>query len=137
VIIVDMGGGTLDVSVLFIQGSMFITVAMAGASGCAKLLSNFSALSGNNHLGGQDFNVRLLTFLLAKIEVEAGRNVTDQEDIQNLRLAIEAAKIDLTSTDATTLDVELHSLAPASPRFRFRYELHRQEFEAVCDDLFR
>uniref|UniRef100_A0A915HHN0 Heat shock 70 kDa protein 13 n=1 Tax=Romanomermis culicivorax TaxID=13658 RepID=A0A915HHN0_ROMCU len=124
VMIVDLGGGTLDVSLLFIQGGMFMTTAMAG----------------NNHLGGQDFNVRMLSHLISEIEAYCGDNctLTDKEDIQNLRLAVESAKIDLTSTMETLIDVKLHSLVdPVStkPPLHFKYNFKRSRFESLNGDL--
>uniref|UniRef100_A0A914WZP2 Heat shock 70 kDa protein 13 n=1 Tax=Plectus sambesii TaxID=2011161 RepID=A0A914WZP2_9BILA len=114
VIVVDLGGGTLDVSVLWLQGGMFVTRAMAG----------------NNRLGGQDFNDRVLQHLLKTIKQKHGTVVSDKEDVQQLRLAVEAAKIQLTSFPHSTLDLKLRSVG------HFKYHLTRNEFENLNGDLF-
>jgi stress 70 chaperone-associated protein len=138
VLIVDLGGGTLDVSLLFIQGGMFMTTAMAG----------------NNHLGGQDFNQRMLSKLLDEIQKQYdGQRVTDSEDLQNLRAAIETAKLQLTYEPTARLRVPLRSVkvrprhaahagssrSEGSPKgtFVFERDVSRSEFEAWNADLFR
>lgn len=114
VLVVDLGGGTMDVSVLLLQGGMFITQAMAG----------------NNRLGGQDFNDRVQKHLSQYIEKEFGSALVDKEDIQQLRLAIETAKIQLTTFPQTNIDLKLQSVG------KFHYRLTRSEFEALNEDLF-
>lgn len=116
ILVVDLGGGTMDVSVLYLQGGVFMTLAMAG----------------NNRLGGQDFNDRLLKYFLKKIEKENGLLLTSKEDLQQLRLASETAKIQLSTFPATNIDLYLESLQD-----RFRYRLTRQEFEDLNSDLFK
>ncbi|VDN30025.1 unnamed protein product [Gongylonema pulchrum] len=103
IIVVDLGGGTLDVSILWLQGVMFMTIAMAG----------------NNRLGGQDFNDRVqhhLMEVLLFIRRNRGKALGDKGDIQQLRLAIEAAKIQLTTFPVTNIDSNLQSLG----KFHYR-----------------
>ncbi|TKR69218.1 hypothetical protein L596_021402 [Steinernema carpocapsae] len=114
IVVVDLGGGTLDVSVLWLQGGVFVTQAMAG----------------NNRLGGQDFNDRVQHFLMEYIEKKYGKSVTDKEDLQQLRLAIEEAKIHLTSHLKAKITLHLKNLES------FSYELTRTEFESINADLF-
>ncbi|VDO31552.1 unnamed protein product [Brugia timori] len=114
IVVVDLGGGTLDVSILWLQGGMFMTVAMAG----------------NNRLGGQDFNNRVQSDLMQYIEEKYGKALDDQEDIQQLRLAIEAAKIQLTTLPATNIDLNLRSIG------KMIYRLTRDNFEFLNEDLF-
>ncbi|KAL1239161.1 Heat shockprotein [Trichinella pseudospiralis] len=71
VVIFDLGGGTLDVSVLIVLGGMFITRAIAG----------------HNHLGGQDFNHKLFQHLMQVIEEQYGFLLTDEDDLHSLRMA--------------------------------------------------
>ncbi|NWT23822.1 HSP13 protein, partial [Cardinalis cardinalis] len=91
VLVVDLGGGTLDVSLLNKMGGMFITRAMAG----------------NNKLGGQDFNQRLLVYLYDQLRQRFGSLPTQKEEIHRLRQAVEAAKLNLTVHEAATLRVLL------------------------------
>uniref|UniRef100_A0A915AZZ1 Heat shock 70 kDa protein 13 n=1 Tax=Parascaris univalens TaxID=6257 RepID=A0A915AZZ1_PARUN len=114
ILVVDLGGGTLDVSLLWLQGSVFVTLAMAG----------------NNRLGGQDFNDRVQKHIIEKISESFGSRLEDKEDIQQLRMAIETAKIQLTTFPSTDIDLNLRSLG------RFRYRLTRSEFELLNEDLF-
>lgn len=80
VLVVDLGGGTLDVSLLNKQGGMFLTRAMAG----------------NNKLGGQDFNQRLLQYLYDSIYNTYGSLPPLKEEIHRLRQSVEAVKLNLT-----------------------------------------
>ncbi|XP_039912997.1 heat shock 70 kDa protein 13 [Hirundo rustica] len=91
VLVVDLGGGTLDVSLLNKMGGMFITRAMAG----------------NNKLGGQDFNQRLMVYLYDKLRQTYGSLPTQKEEIHRLRQAVEAVKLNLTVHEAATLKVLL------------------------------
>ncbi|XP_075289917.1 heat shock 70 kDa protein 13 isoform X1 [Opisthocomus hoazin] len=91
VLVVDLGGGTLDVSLLNKQGGMFLTRAMAG----------------NNKLGGQDFNQRLMLYLYDQLRQTYGSLPTRKEEIHRLRQAVEAVKLNLTVREAATLRVSL------------------------------
>ncbi|KFW85466.1 Heat shock 70 kDa protein 13 [Manacus vitellinus] len=91
VLVVDLGGGTLDVSLLNKMGGMFYTRAMAG----------------NNKLGGQDFNQRLMLYLYGHLRQTYGSLPTRKEEIHRLRQAVEAVKLNLTVHEAATLSVVL------------------------------
>uniref|UniRef100_G1NNS3 Heat shock 70 kDa protein 13 n=1 Tax=Meleagris gallopavo TaxID=9103 RepID=G1NNS3_MELGA len=91
VLVVDLGGGTLDVSLLNKQGGMFLTRAMAG----------------NNKLGGQDFNQRLMQHLYNQLNQVYGSLPSRKEEIHRLRQAVEAVKLNLTIHEASTLRVLL------------------------------
>lgn len=130
VLVVDLGGGTLDVSLLNKQGAMFLTRAMAG----------------NNKLGGQDFSQRLLQFTSERVRQEFGVPPTLKEDIHSLRQAVEAAKINLTLHPSVTIRVPLHlqtqegsaAAAPAAPApVLFHTVITRQLFEELNEDLFQ
>lgn len=118
VLVVDLGGGTLDVSLLNVQGGMFLTQGMAG----------------NNKLGGQDFNQRLHSYLKTVIKERFGQTLKDKEDLQTLRLAVEEAKINLTATENTLLSIHLHSLGKNSV---FKELVTRTKFEEINADLFK
>ncbi|NWI58940.1 HSP13 protein, partial [Calyptomena viridis] len=91
VLVVDLGGGTLDVSLLNKMGGMFYTRAMAG----------------NNKLGGQDFNQRLLLYLYDQLHQTYGSLPTRKEEIHRLRQAVEAVKLNLTLHETAALRVVL------------------------------
>ncbi|XP_023083268.1 heat shock 70 kDa protein 13 [Piliocolobus tephrosceles] len=91
VLVIDLGGGTLDVSLLNKQGGMFLTRAM----------------SGNNKLGGQDFNQRLLQYLYKQIYQTYGFVPSRKEEIHRLRQAVEMVKLNLTLHQAAQLSVLL------------------------------
>ncbi|KAM3616237.1 uncharacterized protein V6R79_014778 [Siganus canaliculatus] len=128
VLVVDLGGGTLDVSLLNKQGGMFLTRAMAG----------------NNKLGGQDFTQRLLQYTTERVRQEFGVPPTLKEDIHRLRQAVEAAKLNLTLQPSATIRVPLHlhthDVAPedSSPTpVLFQAEITRKLFEELNEDLFK
>ncbi|KAM8975368.1 heat shock 70 kDa protein 13 isoform 1-T1 [Pelodytes ibericus] len=106
VLVVDLGGGTLDVSLLNKQGGMFLTRAMAG----------------NNKLGGQDFNQRLLHYLYDDIYATYGSLPSRKEEIHRLRQSVEAVKLNLTIHNSAwvrmplTLAIKQHIESPVLPK---------------------
>eukprot|EP00062_Callorhinchus_milii_P020041 gi/632975266/ref/XP_007904136.1/ PREDICTED: heat shock 70 kDa protein 13 isoform X1 [Callorhinchus milii] len=142
VLVVDLGGGTLDVSLLIKQGGMFLTRAMAG----------------NNQLGGQDFNQRLLQFLFERVHERHGVLPSHQQDIHRLRQAVEEAKLNLTMASSVSLRVPLSLSRPGGDRVGeeeeggradegeekeegtrvwFRETVTRERFEELNQDLFQ
>uniref|UniRef100_T1J6P4 Heat shock 70 kDa protein 13 n=1 Tax=Strigamia maritima TaxID=126957 RepID=T1J6P4_STRMM len=115
VLVVDIGGGTSDISLLNIQGGMFLTQSMAG----------------NNHLGGQDFNQRLFNHLLSIIENKYNKQLTNSEDLQTLRLTVETIKINLTIDHSVEINIPLPSINQM-----FQYNVTRHKFEEINRDLF-
>ncbi|CAF1292302.1 unnamed protein product [Rotaria magnacalcarata] len=86
VLVIDIGGGTTDVSLLSVQGGMFSTQAMAG----------------NNRLGGQDFNQNLFNYILTLIN---DNNIkTDPNFLQHLRIEVEKCKLDLSVSNQCTIN---------------------------------
>lgn len=125
VLVVDLGGGTLDVSLLNKQGGMFLTRAMAG----------------NNKLGGQDFSQRLLQYTTERVRQEFGVSPLFKEDIHRLRLAVEAAKLNLTVHPRTTIHLPLHlnthDSSESPKKVLFNIEITRAQFEELNEDLFQ
>ncbi|XP_060929406.1 heat shock 70 kDa protein 13 [Limanda limanda] len=130
VLVVDLGGGTLDVSLLNKQGGMFFTRAMAG----------------NSKLGGQDFSQRLLQYTTERVRQEFGVPPTLKEDIHRLRQTVEAAKLNLTLQPSVSISVPLllqthgSSESPegsAPVPVLFQAVIHRKLFEELNDDLFK
>uniref|UniRef100_A0A3Q2TWS6 Heat shock 70 kDa protein 13 n=1 Tax=Fundulus heteroclitus TaxID=8078 RepID=A0A3Q2TWS6_FUNHE len=130
VLVVDLGGGTLDVSLLNKQGGMFLTRAMAG----------------NNKLGGQDFSQRLFLYTTERVRQQFGVAPALKEDIHRLRQAVEAAKLNLTLQPSALIAVPLHlrphqgSESPGGPAPHpvvFQAAVTRQLFEELNEDLFQ
>ncbi|XP_061684035.1 heat shock 70 kDa protein 13 [Syngnathoides biaculeatus] len=124
VLVVDLGGGTLDVSLLNKQGGMFFTRAMAG----------------NNKLGGQDFSQRLLQYTTERVRQTFGVAPALKEDLHRLRQAVEAAKLNLTLQPSATIRVPLHLRTrddSAPEPVLFEATVTRQLFEALNEDLFQ
>nr|XP_055052749.1 heat shock 70 kDa protein 13 [Misgurnus anguillicaudatus] len=126
VLVVDLGGGTLDVSLLNKQGGMFLTRAMAG----------------NNKLGGQDFTQRLLQYAIERVRQQYGVPPTLKEDIHQLRQAVEAAKLNLTQDSHVLLKVPLHLQTTGAngeqeEKVLFQEKLTRELFEDLNADLFQ
>lgn len=82
VLVIDIGGGTTDVSLLSVQGGMFSTQAMAG----------------NNRLGGQDFNQNLFNYILTLID-DTNNQKHDPNFLQHLRIEVEKCKLDLSESN--------------------------------------
>jgi stress 70 chaperone-associated protein len=120
VMVVDLGGGTLDVSLLNIQGGMFVTMAMAG----------------NNRLGGQDFNNRLLQYFLRTIEEQYGKHLLSMEDIQRLHQLVESVKLNLTIDSHVAVHFPLPSLNSGKSLAAFELNITRLTFEKLNKDLF-
>ena len=97
-----------------------------------QIISFHPCVVGNNRLGGQDFNQRLLAFLLTLIEKQHGVRVTDKEDLQTLRLHVEAAKLQLAVSEVAEIKMNLHSLGNKP----FREVITRTLFEELNADLF-
>jgi len=121
VIVVDFGGGTLDVSLLYVQGGMFVTMAMAG----------------NNRLGGQDVNNNLIDFFRRKIEEKYGQVDIDANDLQVIRDNVEDLKKKMTDKVKQIFHVSLKTISPlTSERIDFYYEMDRSEFNQINKELF-
>nr|XP_057935485.1 heat shock 70 kDa protein 13 [Doryrhamphus excisus] len=124
VLVVDLGGGTLDVSLLNKQGGMFFTRAMAG----------------NSKLGGQDFSQRLFQYTTERFQQEYGVPPTLKTDIHRLRQAVEAAKLNLTLHPSVVISVPLHLHThddSAPVEVLFQAAVTRRLFEELNEDLFQ
>ena len=108
IVVVDLGGGTLDVSLLEKRAATFYTVAIAG----------------NNHLGGQDFTERITRFVLSKM----GDGLS-AEVIQEVKRESEIVKLVLTNKTAAVFNLN-------SEGIRFSVEISRRDFERMNEDLF-
>jgi molecular chaperone DnaK len=103
----DLGGGTFDISILRVKDGIFEVLAT----------------NGNTHLGGDDFDRELVQWLLDDIKAAHGVNLRDDpEAVQELRLAVEAAKCRLSFAEQTTLTIPFDG-------FTVRKEISRVELE--------
>jgi len=117
VLIFDLGGGTFDVSLLSIDGGVFEVLATAG----------------DTHLGGEDFDARLVAHFAEEFKRKYKKDLTtNQRSLRRLRTACERAKRTLSTTAQTT--VEIDSLYEG---IDFNSRLTRARFEELCGDLFR
>lgn len=118
VLIFDLGGGTFDVSVLTIdEGSLFEVLSTAG----------------NTHLGGEDFDNRLVNHFVEEFKRKHNRDITtNRRALRRLRTACERAKRTLSS--GTVANIEVDSLFEG---IDFYSKISRAKFEDLCSDLFR
>jgi molecular chaperone DnaK len=120
ILVFDLGGGTFDVSLLEI-GEGVIEV---------------KATSGDNHLGGDDWDERVITWLVDKFKAAHGIDLTkDKMAMQRLREAAERAKIELSSNQQTSINLPYITVdAEKNPLFMDE-TLSRAEFQRITADL--
>jgi L1 cell adhesion molecule like protein len=118
VLIFDLGGGTFDVSILSISDASLFEVR---------------STAGNTHLGGEDFDSRLLEHLCNEFKRKYGKDLrSNPRALRRLRSAAEKAKRTLSSSTEATLEVDsLHE------GIDFNTKITRARFEELCSDLFR
>jgi L1 cell adhesion molecule like protein len=117
VLIFDLGGGTFDVSVLNIEGGIF----------------EVKATAGDTHLGGEDFDSRLLRHFSEEFKRKHKKDISgNPRALRRLRTACERAKRTLSSTTQTTIEID--SLYDGVD---FYTSITRARFEELCMDLFR
>ena len=117
VLIFDLGGGTFDVSLLTIEEGIF----------------EVKATNGHTHLGGEDFDNRLVDFCIAEFKKKTGLDITgNARSLRRLRTQCEKAKRILSS--AHQAPIECETLAEGED---FNTSISRAKFEELCMDLFR
>ena len=117
VIIFDLGGGTFDVSLLTVEDGVFEVLAT----------------SGDTHLGGQDFDTRIVEWAIDEFRKKTKLDIrSNSKALARLRLAAERAKKSLSTANQASIDVE--SLAEG---LDFQVTLTRAKFESLCEDLFK
>ena len=120
ILVFDLGGGTFDVSLLEI-GDGVVEVR---------------ATSGDNHLGGDDWDQRVVDWLVEKFKSQNGIDLTkDKMALQRLREAAEKAKIELSSSQSTSINLPYITVdADKNPLF-LDEQLSRSEFQKITSDL--
>ena len=119
VIIYDLGGGTFDVSVLDIGDGVFEVLAT----------------SGNNMLGGDDFDKKIMDYLIEEFKKAEGINLAnDKMAMQRLKEAAEKAKIELSSMTSTNVNLPFITADATGPK-HLDITITRQKFDAITADL--
>ncbi len=119
IFVFDLGGGTFDISILEVGDGVFEVVATAG----------------DNRLGGDDFDQKIIDYLLEEFKKENGIDLKgDRMAMQRLKEAAEKAKIELSQLQKTLISLPFLSFGPSGP-INFECELTRSKFDALTADL--
>ncbi len=119
VMIYDLGGGTFDVSILEISDGVFEVLAT----------------NGNNMLGGDDFDKRIMDYMVEEFKKSHGVDLSkDKMAMQRLKEAAEKAKIELSGMTSTSVSLPFISMTDAGPA-HLELDITRQKFEALIADL--
>ncbi len=119
ILVFDLGGGTFDVSLLEISDGVFEVLATAG----------------NNRLGGDDFDQRIINWIADKFQRENGVDLrTDKMVMQRLKDAAEKAKIELSGMSQSDINLPFITATAAGP-LHFEATLTRAEFDRITADL--
>ena len=120
VLVYDLGGGTFDVSILELGDGVF----------------EVKSTSGNNRLGGDDFDRRVMDWLVDEIKKETKADVKDDKmAMQRIKDEAEKAKKDLSNASTTTISLPFIAQVDGNP-VNFEIDLSRAKFEALNKDLF-
>ena len=116
ILVYDFGGGTLDVTIMEFGNGVF----------------EVKATSGDTQLGGTDMDNALVDFLLKEIKASAGVDVSnDKQAMQRLREAAEKAKIELSTTLQTEINLPFLTMGPGNVPVHFTYTLTRAKLEEI------
>ena len=119
ILVYDLGGGTFDVSILELGDGVF------------EVLST----SGNNHLGGDDFDNRLVDYIVSEIKKEEGVDLSDDKmAMQRIKEAAEKAKKDLSGMTSTQVSLPFIAQVDGAP-VNFEMDVTRAKFESLISDL--
>lgn len=119
IVVYDLGGGTFDVSILDIS------------DGVVEVLST----NGDTHLGGDDFDKRIIDWMLAEFKKQEAMDLTgDPMAMQRLKEAAEKAKIELSGTQTTNINLPFITADASGPK-HLNLNLNRSEFNRLVSDL--
>jgi len=119
VLVFDLGGGTFDVSILDVGDGVYEVMAT----------------SGDNHLGGDDWDQRLVDWMVSEFKRREGIDLSkDKMALQRLREAAEKAKIELSSMSETTISLPFITADQNGPK-HLELEITRAKFEEMTADL--
>lgn len=119
ILVFDLGGGTFDVSVLEVGDGVFEVLSTAG----------------DTHLGGDDFDDKIVKWLLEEFKKESGIDLkTDRQALQRLTEASEKAKVELSNITQTEINLPFITATSTGPKHLERV-LTRGKFEELCSSL--
>ena len=119
VLVFDLGGGTFDVSILELSHGMV----------------EVKATSGNNHLGGDDFDQRLIDYMVAEYKKSNGADLSkDRVALQRLKEAAEKAKIELSGVTNSNVNLPFITMTEQGPQ-HLDMNISRAKFEDLISDL--
>lgn len=119
VAVFDLGGGTFDISILDIDNGVF----------------EVKSTNGDTHLGGEDFDIFLLKEIVARFKKESGIDLSqDRMAIQRIREAAEKAKIELSSTVSTEINLPFITADASGPK-HINMKFTRAQFETLTEPL--
>ncbi len=119
ILVYDLGGGTFDVSILDLSDGVFEVLAT----------------NGDTHLGGDDFDQRIMDLLISDFKAKEGIDLSkDKMAVQRLKQAAEKAKIDLSGMTKTTIS-EAYITADANGPKHLEFDLTRAKFDDMTKDL--
>jgi molecular chaperone DnaK len=117
----DFGGGTFDISILEVGENVVEVVST----------------NGDTHLGGDNIDQRLIEYLIAEFKKDQGIDVSsDKMVLQRLKEAAEKAKIELSSTFETEINLPFLTADASGPK-HLQMKLSRSKLESLCEDLFK
>ena len=120
VLVYDLGGGTFDVSILDLGDGVF----------------EVKSTAGNNHLGGDDFDQRIMDYLVSEFKKENGIDLsTDKMAMQRIKDAAEKAKKDLSGMMSAEISIPFIAQSAEGP-LHLNVTLNRAKFEELNKDLF-
>ena len=119
VLVFDLGGGTFDVSILQLGDGVF----------------EVRATSGNNHLGGDDFDNCIVTWMTQAFQQQESMDLTnDRMALQRIREAAEKAKVELSTMNKTSINLPFIAADETGPK-HLEMDLSRSQFEELASDL--
>ena len=119
IVVFDLGGGTFDVSILELGDGVF----------------EVKSTNGDTHLGGEDFDLRIIDYLSDQFKKESGIDLkSDKMALQRLKEAAEKAKHELSSSTETEVNLPFITADASGPK-HLNIKLTRSKFEQLVDDL--
>jgi molecular chaperone DnaK len=119
VAVYDLGGGTFDISILEIGNGVF------------EVLST----NGDTHLGGDNFDEKIIEWIVNEFKNESGIDLSkDSMALQRVREAAEKAKVELSSSTETEINLPYLTMDASGPK-HYVGKISRAKFESICEDL--
>jgi len=119
IVVYDLGGGTFDVTVLDVGEGVF----------------EVKSTAGDTHLGGDDFDQKIINYLIDEFKKEQGVDLSaDKQALQRLRDAAEKAKVELSSTTETEINIPFITADASGPKHLI-HKLTRAKLEALTGEL--